>query len=122
MLIPEFYDQWPDRMEDYLNIIDEDIWNCIAGGTYSTSVLQHVGTAATNPDVAQQTKKQQKNEKRCMCELRGPLPPVVYKDVHSCNTSKEIWDTLNNKYQRSNKTKISSVKQYLLELGEFKKK
>lgn len=26
MLLPEYYDQWVDRMEDYLNEINEDLW------------------------------------------------------------------------------------------------
>ena len=35
---------------------------------------------------------------------------------------KEIWDKLKEKYQGSEKTKKCSVKQFLLELGEFKQK
>nr|KAJ0224589.1 hypothetical protein LSAT_V11C100001900 [Lactuca sativa] len=31
MLIPEYYDQWADRMEDYLNGLDEELWKCISG-------------------------------------------------------------------------------------------
>lgn len=26
MLLPEYYDQWADRMDDYLNGIDEHLW------------------------------------------------------------------------------------------------
>ena len=81
-------------MEDYLNGINEDLWKCIDGEIRSTTMLQHVGTAASNPGVAQQAEKQKKNEKRCMCELRGALPPVVYNYVCSCKTSMEIWDML----------------------------
>ncbi|KAL7592013.1 hypothetical protein Lser_V15G31779 [Lactuca serriola] len=122
MLIPKYYDQWVHHMEDYLNGIDEDLWKCIIGKVHSLTMLQNVGTVAASKDVAQQAEKPKKNEKRCMRELRGALPPVVYNYLHSCKTSKEIWDILKEKYQGSEKTKISYVKQYLLELGEFKQK
>ena len=57
-----------------------------------------------------------------MRELRGALPPVVYNYIRSCKTAKEIWITLKEKYQGSEKTKINSVKQCLVELKEFRQK
>lgn len=85
-------------------------------------MLQQVGTVASNLDVVQQEEKQNNNEKRFLCELRCALPPVVYNYVHGCKTSTEILDTLKHKYQGSEKTKKSSVKQCLLEVVEFKQK
>lgn len=29
MLIPEYYEHWTDKMEDYLTGIDEDLWRCV---------------------------------------------------------------------------------------------
>ena len=100
MLIPEYYDQWDDRMEDYLNGIDEDLWKCITDGSCLAVLLREVGTASSNTNVGQQTEKHMKNKKRCLCELRGALPTLVYNYVHCCKTSKKIWDTLKDKYQR----------------------
>ncbi|XP_052627397.1 uncharacterized protein LOC128133931 [Lactuca sativa] len=57
-----------------------------------------------------------------MRELRGALPIVVYNYICSCKTTKEIWNTLKEKYQGSEKTKINSVKQCLVELKEFRRK
>ena len=37
--------------------------------------------------------------------------PVVYNYVRGCNSAKEIWNTLNEKYQGNEKMKINSVKQ-----------
>ena len=31
MLVPEYYDQWANRMEDYLNGLDKEFWECIDG-------------------------------------------------------------------------------------------
>ena len=57
-----------------------------------------------------------------MRELLGALPPVVYNYVRGCELANEIWDTLKVKYQGSEKTKKSFLKQCVLELGEFKQK
>ena len=57
-----------------------------------------------------------------MSELRGALPPVVYNYIRSCKTAKDIWNTLKEKYQGSEKTKINYVKQCLVELKEFRQK
>ena len=122
MLIPEYYDQWADRMEDYLNGIDEELWNCINGTVLPPVNVQSIGASASSNDVTEQQNRLKKNEKRCMRELRGALPPVVYNYIRSCKTAKEIWITLKEKYQGSEKTKINSVKQCLVELKEFRQK
>ena len=81
MLIPEYYDQWANRVEDYLNGIDEEFWKCITDDVHSHSFVQSVGTSTINPNVADQTTRLLKNKKKCMRELRGALPPVVYNYV-----------------------------------------
>ncbi|KAL7608885.1 hypothetical protein Lser_V15G11539 [Lactuca serriola] len=109
-------------MEDYLNGINEDLWCCLTGGDYRPGRLEQVGTASSCTDVVLQANKQKANDKKCLCELRGALQLVVYNYVRGCKTTKEIWDILKEKYQGSEKTRKSSVKQCLLELGEFKQK
>ena len=120
MLIPEYYDQWTDRMEDYLTRIDEDLWQCVKSGNFRPLMLAGIENAGSSADVATQTEKYKSNDKCCMPELRGALPHVVYNYVRGYKMAKEIWDTLKDKYQGSEKMKKSSVKQCLLELGEFK--
>ena len=122
MLIPEYYDQWADRMEDYLNGIDEELWNCIDGTVQAPANVQPIGPSTASAEVADQQKRLKNNEKRCMRELRGALPPVVYNYIRSCKTAKDIWNTLKEKYQGSEKMKINSVKQCLVELKEFRQK
>ena len=107
-------------MEDYLNGIDEDLWKCITVDIESSGSLQNIGYVASSPEVSNQAERKKRNVKKWLPELRGALPPIVYNYVHGCSTAKEIWATLNEKYQESEKTKKSYVKQCLLELGEFK--
>ena len=94
MLIPEYYDQWVDRMEDYLNGLDEELWNCIKGTIQPSSNVQNIGSSRTTSVVGEQQTRLDKHEKRCMGELRGSLPPVVYNYIRGCKTAKDIWNTL----------------------------
>ena len=93
MLIPKYYDQWADRMEDYLNGIDEELWNCINGTVQAPTNVQPIGQSTTSAEVVEQQNRLKKNKKRCMRERRGALPLVVYNYICSCKTAKEIWIT-----------------------------
>lgn len=66
--------------------------------------------------------KQQANNKRCIHELRGALPPVVYNYICGCKTAQDIWKTLKEKFQRNEYTKKILVNQCLSELADVKKK
>ncbi|XP_052626952.1 uncharacterized protein LOC128133522 [Lactuca sativa] len=109
-------------MEDYLNGIDEELWNCISGKGLLPDNVQSIGQSTSSEEVAEQQIRLKNNEKRCMRELRGALPPVVYNYIRSCKIAKDIWITLKEKYQGSGKTKINYVKQCLVELKEFRQK
>lgn len=120
MLIPEFYEQWADRMDDYLNGIDKELWNYITEGECPIGRVQHIVTTANDLNLASQAERLKANNKGCLRELRGALPPTVYRCVCGYKTSKEISDTLQEMYQGNEKMKKSSVKQCLIELGEFR--
>ena len=71
ILIPKYYQQWADRMEDYLNGIDEDLMRSIKRGPFSQYMLVTVGTSATSEDVIIRRSKMQENGKKCMREVHG---------------------------------------------------
>lgn len=52
MLIPEYYEQWADRMEDYLNGIDEDLIRSIRSGEFCHTMLVNVGSSTSSEDIA----------------------------------------------------------------------
>ncbi|CAI9302889.1 unnamed protein product [Lactuca saligna] len=90
MLIPKYYNQWVDHMEDYLNGLDEELWDCIDGNNLPPRNVQNIGSFATSQTVNDHTERLKKNEKICMRELRGALPPVVYNYVRSWELSSII--------------------------------
>ena len=81
MLIPECYEQWADRMHDYLNHIDEDMMKLINKGLFLPEMLLAIGTDPTFEDIRTQGNKMKENDKSCLRDLRGALPPVVYNYV-----------------------------------------
>ena len=64
-------------MEDYLNGLDEELWDCINGNVLPPTNVQTIGSSASTQSVSDQTARLEKNERRCMRELHGALPPVV---------------------------------------------
>lgn len=122
MLIPKYYDQWADQMEDYLNGIDEDLWRSIDKGPQREDPVQVVGNAKAAGYMVALANKQKTNDKKCLRELRGALLPVVYNYVHGCETAQEIWDALKESYQGNERKNKSSVTKCLSELVDFNQK
>ena len=54
MLIPKYYEQWADIMEDYLNGIDEDLMRSNNKDPFLSEMLIVVGTASTFEDTIMQ--------------------------------------------------------------------
>lgn len=77
-------------MEDYLNGIDEDLWHSIEKGPYRADLIQVVGNVGVAKDMITPGTKEKANEKRCLRELCGALPQVVYNYILGCKTAKEI--------------------------------
>lgn len=77
-------------MEDYLNGIDEDIWRPIRDGPFCATTVDLVGTTTQNENIIVTRLKKEVDNKRCICKLRGVIPPVVYNYIRGCKTPQEI--------------------------------
>lgn len=109
-------------MDDYLKGIDEDLWKSIDKGPYHDDLVQAIGNVGAAENMVAHGNKRKANDKKCLCELKGALPPIVYNYVSGCKTTKEIWDALKEKYQGNERTKKSSVTKCFSELSNFKQK
>lgn len=70
----------------------------IKDGPYDVDPLQAIGTTGTSEDMIAQGNNQKTNEKICLHELRGALPPVVYNYIRGYTTTQEIWNRLKEKF------------------------
>lgn len=118
MLLLEYYDQWADRMDDYLNGIQEDLDK----GLYRADHVQAVGTIVESEDLTITHVKQEANDKICIHELQIALLPIFYGYIHECKATQEIWNTLKEKFEGNEHRKKSLVTQCLFELANFKQK
>lgn len=64
MLISKYYKKSADRMEDYLNGIDEDPMRSIRSGEFNLVMLLDNGTIASNEDMITHGKKMKANNKK----------------------------------------------------------
>lgn len=78
-------------------------------------MVQAVGNVVAAKDMITQGNKKNANDKRCVRELQGALPPIVYNYIRGCKTAKVIWNTLKEKYQGNERTNKSFVTHCLLE-------
>ena len=53
-------------------------------------MFDHVRISSLTSGMAPQKDKCEANDNKCLHELRGALPPVVYNFVCGCKTAKEI--------------------------------
>lgn len=91
-------------MEDYLNVIDEDLWRSIRDGPFRASMVEVVGTAAHHENFIVTWRKIEATDKRYIRELRAALPPFIYNYIHGCKTAQKIWNTLKEKFQGNEHT------------------
>lgn len=81
MLHLKCYDQWVDQMEDYLTGIDKELWRPIKSGPCRVDHVQAVVTATQGEDMTMDRLKQEGNDKMCIRELHGALPPIFYNYI-----------------------------------------
>ena len=121
VLHPLEYEQWVDRMEDYLYNIDKDLWRFVQEGPVV------IGTAATlggtQADIAVNTneeRRKQDNDRKAKMELRYGLPTYIYTRVQSCKSAKEIWDKLKDLYQGTDKRKAGQMRTIVYDFSCFR--
>ncbi|XP_023757104.2 uncharacterized protein LOC111905646 [Lactuca sativa] len=79
--------QWQaDRMQDYINGLDEELWSCISGNVNVPVNVQTIGSSSTNSSVDNQTDRLKKLEKR---QKEGETIEVYYDRlnelIYRCN-------------------------------------
>ena len=99
-----------------------DPWRSVGTRPYQADLLQAVVNFGARGDMITQGNKKKANDKKCLHELLGALPLVVYNYVRGCKTVKEMWDTLKEKYQVNERKKKILVTKCLSELADFKQK
>lgn len=87
MLLPEYYNQWFDPIEDYLNGIDKHLCHSIQEGSCHGLLIQAVGSVGVAEDIIAQRNKKKVNDQHCLRELHEAFPPRVYNYIRGSKTT-----------------------------------
>lgn len=68
----------------------EDLWRSIWSGPREENMVTNIGTASTLKSIAALTLRRKAHDRKCMNELRGALPLVVYGYVRGRKNAKDI--------------------------------
>jgi hypothetical protein len=102
--IPPFdgrnFEYWSNIMETYLKSLGEDVWFSVASGYNS---LKKPKTAAQ--------KEARRNNKLAIDTILDGLRDSMKSKVGSCASTKEIWDKLQDLYEKKKKKKKKKLKQ-----------
>ena len=121
MLLPSEYDQWVDRMEDFLWALDEDLWRSVSEGPCVPGLAaRFAGEGADLNAITAEEKRQLNNDRRAKRELRYGLPPAIYTRVKMCKSAHEMWRKLKELYEGSEKRKKTQMTSLMTEFRLLK--
>jgi hypothetical protein len=109
--IPQFdvqkYALWSRRMKTYMQAQGFEIWQLVVYGYKEAKV----------PPISEKAMKLSQNNSKVTNALLNGLSESVYTKVVHCKFSKEIWDKIQNIYERDSKVKATNLQTYR---GQFK--
>jgi hypothetical protein len=114
--IPQFdgheYDFWSIRMRTYIHAQVFQVWKSILDGY----------TTPTVPPTNEKIVKLGENNSKATNALLNGLSDTVFTKVAHCESSKEIWDKLQNIYEGDTKVKEAKLQTYKGQFEQLKMK
>ncbi|CAJ2660665.1 unnamed protein product [Trifolium pratense] len=91
----EYFDFWKIRMKAHLEAQGDGIWKAVVEGPFvPMSVVNGVGTPKIQSSWDEDDKKKVLNDKKAINILQSALSMDEFFRISTCETAKEIWDTL----------------------------
>ncbi|KAK2454205.1 gag-protease polyprotein [Trifolium repens] len=106
----EYFDFWKIRMKAHLEAQGDDIWKAVAEGPFvPMSVVNGVGTPKIKSSWDEDDKKKVLNDKKAINILHSALSMDEFFRISTCETAKEIWDTLVETHEGTAEVKRSKL-------------
>ncbi|KAK2357503.1 gag-protease polyprotein [Trifolium repens] len=106
----EYFDFWKIRMKAHLEAQGDGIWNAVAEGPFiPMSVVNGVGTPKIQSSWDEDDKKKILNDKKAINILQSALSMDEFFRISTCETAKEIWDTLVETHEGTAEVKRSRL-------------
>ncbi|KAL4570004.1 hypothetical protein LXL04_025653 [Taraxacum kok-saghyz] len=113
ILIAEEYPHWVIRMRSYLKRKGKNVWMSVLNGPHVRTTAARIATPAeqalgadlgTFPPTAEDLEKEEADE-TAFNEITYGIPPDIFDFISECDSAKEIWDTLLNMFEGTEKAK-----------------
>jgi len=108
----QHYGWWKNRMENYIQAEDYELWMLIKNGPLDPKMTQENGTTIIKkPEEfnSEDYKMMEKNAKAKKLLYFG-LAPDEYTRISECEYAKDIWDALQVAHEGTNQVKQSRIK------------
>ncbi|WJX50352.1 hypothetical protein P8452_36670 [Trifolium repens] len=106
----EYFDFWKIRMKAHLEAQGDGIWNAVAEGPFiPMSVVNGVGTPKIQSSWDEDDKKKVLNDKKAINILQSALSMDEFFRISTCETAKQIWDTLVETHEGTAEVKRSRL-------------
>ncbi|XP_075080063.1 uncharacterized protein LOC142165397 [Nicotiana tabacum] len=110
-------------MHDFIMAKDSELWDIICDGPYvPTKVLEELpfSMAKTSKEYTEADKKVVEKNFRAKKILVCRIGPEEYNKISTCDTAKEIWETLQKAHKGTTQVKYSKIDMITTEYELFK--
>ncbi|KAH0689139.1 hypothetical protein KY289_016497 [Solanum tuberosum] len=123
----QYYGWWKNRMHDYINAEDSELWDIILDGPYVPIKEVKDGELTTtvvktrkdyNEAYRKKIEKNYKAKKILVCGIEAD----EYNRISACETAKEIWDCLQTAHEGTQRVKESKVDMLTTQYENFSMK
>ena len=113
ILIAEEYPHWVIRMRSYLKRKGKNVWMSVLNGPHVRAAVARLATSAeialgveegSAPPTAEDLEKEEADE-TAFNEITYGIPPDIFDLISECESAKDIWDTLLNMFEGTEKAK-----------------
>ena len=113
ILIAEEYPHWVIRMRSYLKRKGKNVWMSVLNGPHVRTAVARLATPAeialgveegSAPPTAEDLEKEEADE-TAFNEITYGIPPDIFDLISECESAKDIWDTLLNMFEGTEKAK-----------------
>ena len=119
----QYYTYWKQKMKDFLEATDIDLWDIIENGYNPPSAIEN-GITILKPrsSWSEDEKNRHLLASKAKWIISNSLGPNEYERVSNCSTAKEMWDALEIAHVGTTQVKASKVHTLVSEYELFKMK